>query len=109
LTQNFQTPHLQKHPIKTETDNLLVKTSVIETGVCSEQAAGVSESEQEVDPLSIAMDALQELEARIHSTEHELNDIKIKVKILSTHPKQRLNCFAEYPTRIRNSPKFFFA
>ncbi len=25
------------------------------------------------------------------------------------HPKQRLNCFAEYPTRILNSPNFFYA
>jgi hypothetical protein len=92
LTQNFQTPHLKKHSTKIETHNLLVKTSVIEFGVCYEQAAGISESEQEVDPLSIAMDALQELEARIHSTEHELNDIKIKVKILST-PKTEAKSF----------------
>jgi hypothetical protein len=33
------------------------------------------------------MDALQELEARIHSTEHELNDIKIKVSF--THTQNR--------------------
>ncbi|CAK9267606.1 unnamed protein product [Sphagnum jensenii] len=52
------------------------------------KAAGVSESEQEVDSLSIAMDALQELEARIHSTEHELNDIKIKTKV--AQEKRRL-------------------
>ncbi|CAK9213743.1 unnamed protein product [Sphagnum troendelagicum] len=53
------------------------------------KAAGVSESEQEVDSLSIAMDALQELEARIHSTEHELNDIKIKTKV--AQEKRRLH------------------
>ncbi|CAM6042219.1 unnamed protein product [Sphagnum compactum] len=52
------------------------------------KAAGVSESEQEVDPSSVAMDALQELEARIHSTEHELNDIKIKTKV--AQEKRRL-------------------
>jgi len=92
LTQNLQAPHLQKHSTKIETHNLLVKTSVIETGVCCEQAAGVSESEQEVDSLSIAMDALQELEARIHSTEHELNDIKIKVSFIHT-PKTEAKLF----------------
>jgi len=38
------------------------------------------------------MDALQELEARIHSTEHELNDIKIKVSFIHT-PKTEAKLF----------------